>query len=557
MGGFLSYLVSLSLIFAPFQVFSPITLSSVGRSLRVRQNALSQLVHEAPGEYIRETVSDNNEYNVDNYTTVTLGGYCSINVPMSHITIEQSSTDTLKNLTYRNNRSRFIMSYASEVDKSVDMAGYVCNELLSLNTTTNSNEVKTYGDTEWHYIKADTNEGVNAVYVWYTLDNTKTSVFYVKASVHPEDDNEEFSYVVDKMLATYKLLRANGSVFETPDSGIYADANSDQENYKAANEYNTIFGTRGGYIEGADISSDWHDLEIILDGHKLKLPCKMQDLYDANFELNDKIVTAENMSIWPDNILDVEMINDKGTVITAVAYNDSNQEKKLADDVQVIKLKVDADKMVSFVDKETEDDEGPDEIEEEQEIEEITEESTEEATETPTEVDETPDYYTDEELMDIAQEARNIMDSRPNIGNIKQSRHTDGKQSVDEYLAELKEEYEEEQTMIASGQVSENFVSKFSEDEAKMFEKEGLSTKKSSDRAAETNLKAHEMILAGGVTWDVYADDLIKFYGENCSKASFSEYYECKWETSEVYMIIRVDKISGIKYIELSSMVRF
>ena len=62
------------------------------------------------------------------------------------------------------------------------------------------------------------------------------------------------------------------------------------------------------------------------------------------------------------------------------------------------------------------------------------------------------------------------------------------------------------------------------------------------------------MILAGGITWPAYADDIITYYGSGVSRAAHNngQQLRLKWTHGEKYMTLITGNIKQIYYVEIS-----
>ena len=363
MGRFItSFIMVLSLIFSPLQAIAPTGIaifssnmnSGTGKSIELPQLGQGEQT-QIPLEDPTEQEESDNKWGTSSFVELDFNGYCTICVPESHFTVRASSTDVQKEVGYKDNKSRITMSYVTHIGSDADIPGYITREVAGVDTTTNNKELVTYGsNVSWMKVPAEERiDGCN-IYVYYTLNADKTAAFWARVKVAPDSDGEEFNDVLRQVFDTYSTYGGNGTLFETPDSGIYEgmdtedSTHGDTSNYKANTLANQVFGTRGGYVPGADISENWQDLEFILDGVKFKLPCTLDDFYQANYEVNDKKVTANHMNVDAGKTLDVSLCNDNGTVITATFYNSSLKMSQSADDCMIMRVIIDSDKFVNM-----------------------------------------------------------------------------------------------------------------------------------------------------------------------------------------------------------------
>lgn len=296
-----------------------------------------------------------------NFITLDMDGYCTLNVPLSHFSVNDGNcTATYKQIDYNDNKTRLYMSYITNMDTTADIPGYIAKEVAGVNTVTNDKTPITYGSYDWVKIKADHQEDDCNIYIYYTLSKDKTSAFWIKAKVAAESDDEKFNDIMTQMLNTYYLYAVSGTLFDTPTTGYYENYDNnngtvaDTSDYQANSNVNNVFQSRGGYVIGANISNDWKDLEIILDGTKFSLPSTVASFENAGFELNDLSV-----NITEDNTRDLDVYrgqtktltykNSNGTVVNLTVYNDDASEVRKFNECQVVAITIDADKFVDVV----------------------------------------------------------------------------------------------------------------------------------------------------------------------------------------------------------------
>lgn len=296
-----------------------------------------------------------------NFITLDMDGYCTLNVPLSHFSVNDGNcTATYKQIDYNDNKTRLYMSYITNMDTTADIPGYIAKEVAGVNTVTNDKTPIAYGSYDWVKIKADHQEDDCNIYIYYTLSKDKTSAFWIKAKVAAESDDEKFNDIMTQMLNTYYLYAVSGTLFDTPTTGYYENYDNnngtvaDTSDYQANSNVNNVFQSRGGYVIGANISNDWKDLEIILDGTKFSLPSTVASFENAGFELNDLSV-----NITEDNTRDLDVYrgqtktltykNSNGTVVSLTVYNDDASEIRKFNECQVVAITIDAEKFVDVV----------------------------------------------------------------------------------------------------------------------------------------------------------------------------------------------------------------
>lgn len=360
---FTSLLLVLSLAFSSLMPFTPVTLHAYNSNHSHQTELIDLNLKQGPTIKEKEPEIDpirDNTYNTSSFVTLDFEGYCTIEVPESHMTLRSSSTNTQKDLLYKDNKTRLTMSFVTNIGSDADIPGYITREVAGVDTTTNDKKLETYGDNRtWMMVPSQNRVDGNDVIVWYTLNESSTAAFWVRANIAPDSKDNEFFSVMRQIFDTYNTYGGNGTLFGTPDSGYYEGMTPDEStkgdtsDFKANNALaNQVFASRGGYIPDADISADWKDLEIIIDKVKFKLPCTLDDFYNETYVVNDKFVTADHMKVKAGSTLDVSLENDNGTVIVVTFYNDNLKMEQDASDCKIMRIIVDPDNFVSVSDEE-------------------------------------------------------------------------------------------------------------------------------------------------------------------------------------------------------------
>lgn len=355
----LRIILVMSLLFCQMTPISPIV-AKVSNNVNGSDNGEADDIKEPSTELvISEDNTEDSKYSAiaSNFATLDIEGYCTLNVPQSHFVIDEANcTTTYKQLNYIDNKTRLYMSYLTNMDASADVAGYITKEAAKVDTVTNDKVTESYGNYDWVRIKADHQEDECNVYVYYTLSKDNTSAFWIKAKVDPSSDDQKFSDVMEQMLNTCYVYAVSGTLFQTPNTGVYKDSKKDDKtvantsDYEANGSDNAVFNSRGGYVIGADISDDWKDLEIILDGVKFSLPSTVKDFTDAGYKLNDASVTSDDdLIVYKTNNKTLTYKNNNGTVIQLTVHNDDANKDHKFKDCQVVSITVDADKFIDRV----------------------------------------------------------------------------------------------------------------------------------------------------------------------------------------------------------------
>ena len=361
----LNFLLCMCLLFSQMTPFTPLVrkLNNLNKTEVVEDESPVQDTEAVTETQPTEGEVETEEYSAkaSNFITLDMDGYCTLNVPLSHFSVNDGNcTATYKQIDYNDNKTRLYMSYITNMDTTADIPGYIAKEVAGVNTVTNDKTPIAYGSYDWVKIKADHQEDDCNIYIYYTLSKDKTSAFWIKAKVAAESDDEKFNDIMTQMLNTYYLYAVSGTLFDTPTTGYYENYDNnngtvaDTSDYQANSNVNNVFQSRGGYVIGANISNDWKDLEIILDGTKFSLPSTVASFENAGFELNDLSV-----NITEDNTRDLDVYrgqtktltykNSNGTVVNLTVYNDDASEVRKFNECQVVAITIDADKFVDVV----------------------------------------------------------------------------------------------------------------------------------------------------------------------------------------------------------------
>lgn len=605
-----SFLLCLSMIFSLLNPFIPITAMA-----KANDNKDTPVVDTPVNVPQNNTVSENTieeteEYKIKNFIDLDFEGYCTCAVPLSHFSINNgTTTNVLKNLTYKDKKTKVTMSYITNISKDADIPGYITIDVAGVDTVTNFKEEEIYGDNvKWMKVPSENKEDGCNVYVWYTLNQNKTAAFWVKAKVAPDSDSEEFYEVIKKMFNTYNYYQyGSGTVFDTPNTGYYENAilnNStigDTSDFVANTKAFTVFQTRGGYVKDAKISPNWQDLEIIIDGTKFRLPCRLENFYDAGFKINDRSITEKDLEVYPSNQMTLKLINNKGTVVTATVKNESGTDKRSADDCQLVTLLVDRGDFVDIAaadiddfkdinsDNETSDeseettdensteeatsDENKEASGEENSTEETTKDTEEKETETEESTEEkstgtgifdedTGEEYDEDEIEKVVSIKGNAdLLTEISLDTVKKVENKENKETEEATTEESTEESTEGATEESTEDSKEDKKDKDKENSTSDKDEKQVSKDKEShsglitdDLEFDKDYKKHQVILAGGVTWGVYTDDAIEYYGENVSKIKWNsgEQFKLTWKASEKYMTIIIGELHTIQSVEIS-----
>lgn len=391
-----------------------------------------------------------NEPLVSGFTTYEIDGYGTIEVPVSHWTVSSSTlSDNLK-FTFVDNRSRMYMGYVTDLPDNLDVDGFTVQQAAAVNMVTNTKHNEVYDSGTWSVVDSTSEiDGYN-ISVYYIVSDTTKSVFWIKVLKDAnlsDNDTKEIEESVNKSIDTFSRYYIGESVFEVPSTGVYegvekASSKYDFSNYIKQSEGHEVFTDHGGIVKDADISSNWTDFEIIIDGNKLKFPCKYDDIINAGFKHYSKSFN-KNSDLGPGESKLSYMINSNGTVIIITLVNGDTQKQKKFKDCVVTGMQMRTSDFVTTSDK------------------------------------------------------------------IKQ--------------------------LLEKEELSDSDI-------------ESIENMMTSETDISMSLSNHQMILAGGVTWGVFRDDLKELYNKNCDMIEAGD--KILFIKDSRKMIITIGNISGISAIE-------
>ena len=348
-----SIMLWMCLLCSQFTPFTPLAIQLNSSNKHVENTESTEINTEIPNETPDSTESQYSAI-ASNFITVDLEGYCTINIPLSHFSINsENSTNTYKQIDYYDNKTRLYMSYVTGMDTTADVPGYIANEVAGMNTVTNDKIVDTFGDNEWIRIKSDHQEDDCNVYVWYILNKDSTSAFWVKAKVAIGSDDQSFKDIMTQTLSTYYLYAVSGTLFETPTTGVYKNQQDDNTvanttDYQANSDINNVIKSRGGYVLGAKISNNWDSMEIILDEHKFSFPSTLADFTKAGYKIIDISITDDSdLDVMPSDKKNVQVQNKNGTVVTLIGYNDDASSIRKFSKCKIVGIVVDSSKFIN------------------------------------------------------------------------------------------------------------------------------------------------------------------------------------------------------------------
>ena len=430
-------------------------------------NTLQESTEQA--SEVVEPSTEDADSNISTNYTVDINGYATVNINNTMFTqVAEMSSSTKQVWKYQDQKTRITMSYITNLDPSLDIPGYMCKEAAGIDTLTNSKYEEEHAGKTWMIIPADKVINDMNCTVYYVLDDDSATAFWMLVQQAPESVSDtELNASITAIMDSYNCYYSSSTVFKTPTTGYYKDkaekdntVAKDTDQYLADSRDNTVHKTNDVGFTGAAISDDWEDMQIILDGVKYQLPNPLSTFLQGGYFLNDYYVTSGKTEIDADTKVDVQLLNNKGTTITATIINTSTTKTRKAMNCAVIKLVVDSAMFVP------------------------------------------------------ASKAKKI----------KTGKETDTK------------------TTKKSSKKSKSNNGK----------KKSSSSKKKSNKKSSTS--DHEVIIAKGIDFDIYLEDLLSSFGDDCYYESLGDKMnQYTWKNKDDSMIIITGPVQGIKKITLST----
>ena len=513
------WLLSLCITFSPFGGFS---IGVINFSNSVNKNKEPEPVEEPVVEPAVAPVVEPEGRKITLNNTLDLDGYCTIMIPSEYWTLNtEDSTFTKKIVRYKDKKSRIIMSYLVNISDDADIPGYITREAAGLDIVTNSKHNVEYESGTWVVIPAE--EVIDNCYctVYYITSKDETTAFWMRVNRHEDTDEEEFNEVIDTIINSYNMYYIGGTIFDTPTSGFYAENNvddhgvvSDTTDYKKNTQDNNVWDSdKQGFDFKADISSKWDSMEVIVDDHKLTLPCSLQDLQEADFTPNDTNVKTDTYYIESGASKEIVFSNSKGTMITMTFLNDSNTELKDISECAAVKIDIDTSEFISVINGEN----GTAEPEEGSEV--TNEDNTEESNEETVDTEENSD--------------------------------TNNSDSEDS-----NEENNTEENNTEENNTEENNTEENNTEENNTEDEDSDSTDPVNVMQGEKEFDniTHSVILPKGIMLNVYTQDIIDSYGEPNDRYRSESKLVYTWKKDGKYMTLECGAVKNIKHITLSTM---
>ena len=446
----------------------------------------------------------------------------------------------------------------------------------------NDKQNVTYGDKE--YVVVNSPDPINGLNVRVYYLERPGSAFWARVEVAPDSDDEEFESALAAMFQSIQVYYLDsGSVFETPTTGIYetmeqeSSPSDNQDRYTETSMYNTLFGDRGGYVEDADIPTNWTSMQMIVDGEKIQVPCTPQDLYSAGFRVNQSNLATDNDGNYLLAALQtatVNFVNDNGTVIVTTIENESGTDRVKLDDCSITSILVDranftGRSQTTFTIKEEDVSKDSETLqgftlneianitkttynklndEERAYVDEVRQNIEEGRYKNPDALygsDEAQEMYTDEEL-EILKNGGTLEEETETEEASTEEASTETETSTEE-TSEEEMESSESETEVTESETESATDEESTEEESTESETSTEEESTENESESETTEVESTLILPGGITWDVYTDDLVAFYGSSCTRTRMGDGdYLITYTSGDKKMELQMGLLQGI-----------
>lgn len=541
----------------------------------------TQAVDNVPDGTVQEEGSSHKE--VGSFITVELEGYCTIEVPQTHFKDSPNySSTTQKQFLYTDDKSKVRLGFVTNLQDNIDVAGFITQEVAGVDIMTNDKQNVTYGDKE--YVVVNSPDPINGLNVRVYYLERPGSAFWARVEVAPDSDDEEFESALAAMFQSIQVYYLDsGSVFETPTTGIYetmeqeSSPSDNQDRYTETSMYNTLFGDRGGYVEDADIPTNWTSMQMIVDGEKIQVPCTPQDLYSAGFRVNQSNLATDNDGNYLLAALQtatVNFVNDNGTVIVTTIENESGTDRVKLDDCSITSILVDRANFTersqtTFTIKEEDVSKDSETLqgftlneianitkttynklndEERAYVDEVRQNIEEGRYKNPDALygsDEAQEMYTDEEL-EILKNGGTLEEETETEEASTEEASTETETSTEE-TSEEEMESSESETEVTESETESATDEESTEEESTESETSTEEESTENESESETTEVESTLILPGGITWDVYTDDLVAFYGSSCTRTRMGDGdYLITYTSGDKKMELQMGLLQGI-----------
>lgn len=541
----------------------------------------TQAVNTVSEDTAQEGGSSHKE--VGSFITVELEGYCTIEVPQTHFKDSPNySSTTQKQFLYTDDKSKVRLGFVTNLQDNIDVAGFITQEVAGVDIMTNDKQNVTYGDKE--YVVVNSPDPINGLNVRVYYLERPGSAFWARVEVAPDSDDEEFESALAAMFQSIQVYYLDsGSVFETPTTGIYetmeqeSSPSDNQDRYTETSMYNTLFGDRGGYVEDADIPTNWTSMQMIVDGEKIQVPCTPQDLYSAGFRVNQSNLATDddgNYLLAALQTATVNFVNDNGTVIVTTIENESGTDRVKLDDCSITSILVDRANFTersqtTFTIKEEDVSKDSETLqgftlneianitkttynklndEERAYVDEVRQNIEEGRYKNPDALygsDEAQEMYTDEEL-EILKNGGTLEEETATEETSTEEASTETETSTEE-TSEEEMESSESETEVTESETESATDEESTEEESTENETSTEEESTENESESETTEVESTLILPGGITWDVYTDDLVAFYGSSCTRTRMGDGdYLITYTSGDKKMELQMGLLQGI-----------
>lgn len=274
----------------------------------VEQNRLAEeerLRLEAEAEHKRL-------YTPLNFERTDIDNYAVLYLPESHFTLsDTNNSKSSLNFNYLDAFSSLNISYKSKVDTEESL-----NSIIGMEENIQEQRVENSNLNMFRYeAEAKENEMRHTCWIVKQAD----SILIADAIVYPETDYEAFKLALEAGLDKSNIYYVSDYVFSVPETGYYSqfieyevqDNNVNNNNESNVNNNSsTKQESYSGILDTDEISGDWKDMKVKLDGDIIELPCKLGDLLNLGYATNDSLEELSNSQISN------EITDENGNVIT-------------------------------------------------------------------------------------------------------------------------------------------------------------------------------------------------------------------------------------------------
>ena len=234
---------------------------------------------------------DTNTESIPDYgvnTILDFDGYGSISYNKDYFTCSSLDPNTTeRTLGFDDNATKLVINYVTHLNEKTDINGYIMQEVVGIKSVTNDHTSIKAGDNTWVCITAEQPEEItgNTQKVYYLLDDSGDSAFWIKASISSLCDLDKFDNLMLNMLESASVYYNSNDQVEIPKSGYYANNSVTDPNkadgqapFKEKDEDNNVHDNEDIKAD-TKLSSDKFSMEFQLDG-------KILSMYNSDGQLN-------------------------------------------------------------------------------------------------------------------------------------------------------------------------------------------------------------------------------------------------------------------------------